>query len=148
MTKDVLVSVCGIQSQDGEKDKTVAITVGSYYKRNGSHYLLYEEMMEGFSEPVKNMVKFSEGQLNVQKRGLITSTMTFEEKKKNLSNYVTPYGNIMVGIDAKNIHIEEDDEQIKVQVEYAMEVNYKHLADCTLTIDIKAKREGITFSLS
>lgn len=148
MTKDVLVSVCGIQSQDGEKDKTEAITVGSYYKRNGSHYLLYEEMMEGFSEPVKNMVKFSEGQLNVQKRGLITSTMTFEEKKKNLSNYVTPYGNIMVGIDAKNIHIEEDDEQIKVQVEYAMEVNYKHLADCTLTIDIKAKREGITFSLS
>ncbi|MBQ7066855.1 MAG: DUF1934 domain-containing protein [Lachnospiraceae bacterium] len=148
MTKDVLVSVCGIQSQDGEKDKTEAITVGSYYKRNGSHYLLYEEMMEGFSEPVKNMVKFSEGQLNVQKRGLITSIMTFEEKKKNLSNYVTPYGNIMVGIDAKNIHIEEDDEQIKVQVEYAMEVNYKHLADCTLTIDIKAKREGITFSLS
>lgn len=105
-------------------------------------------MLEGFSEPVKNMVKFSDGQLNVQKRGLVTSTMTFEEQKKNLANYLTPYGNIMVGIDAKNVHISEEEEQIKVQVDYAMEVNYEHLADCSLTIDIKAKREGISFSLS
>lgn len=148
MTKDVLVSVCGVQYQEAETDKTETITVGSYYKKDDSHYLFYEEMLEGFKEPVKNMVKFSRGQLSVQKRGLITSNMIFDEKKKNLSNYVTPYGNIMVGIDARKVELEEEEEQIRVQVDYVMEVNYEHLADCKLTIDIKAKREGISFSLS
>lgn len=121
--------------------------MGSYYKKDDSHYLFYEEMVEGFLEPVKNRVKFSQGQLSVQKNGVITSNMIFEEKKKNLSNYVTPYGSIMVGIDAKKVELKEEEQQIKVQVEYAMEINYEHLADCSLTIDIKEKREGISFSL-
>ena len=103
--------------------------------------------MEGFHEPVKNMVKFSKGQLSVQKKGVITSNMLFEERKKNLSNYVTPYGNIMVGVDAKNIELKEEEKQIQVRVEYAMEINYEHLADCSLFIHIKEKREGISFSL-
>lgn len=130
-----------------EADKTETITVGKYYKRNDCHYLFYEEMMEGFQEPVKNMIKFSEGEVSVQKKGVITSNMIFEERKKNLSNYVTPYGNIMVGIDAKKVELKEEEQQIQVQVEYAMEINYEHLADCSLTIDIKEKREGISFSL-
>lgn len=148
MTKDVLVTVRGVQQQNGEYDKTEIITVGSYYKRNGTHYLLYEEMLEGFDEPVKNMVKFSEGKVSVQKRGAITTLMTFEEMRKNHTNYVVPYGNVMVGIDTKNIHIQEQEEHIELRVEYAMEVNYEYLADLDLTIDIKAKREGMTFSLS
>lgn len=147
MTKEVLVSVMGTQNQNGESDKTETITVGNYYKKDDSHYLFYEEMVEGFLEPVKNRIKFSQGQLSVQKNGVITSNMIFEEKKKNLSNYVTPYGNIMVGIDAKKVELKEEEQQIKVQVEYAMEINYEHLADCSLTIDIKEKREGISFSL-
>lgn len=147
MTKEVLVSVTGLQHQDGETDRTETITVGNYYKKDDSHYLFYEEMIEGFSEPVKNRITFSKGQLSVQKNGVIASNMIFEEKKKNLSNYVTPYGNIMVGIDAKKVELKEEERQIKVQVDYAMEVNYEHLADCSLTIDIKEKREGISFSL-
>ena len=147
MTKEVLVSVMGIQNQNGESDRSETITVGNYYKKDDSHYLFYEEMVEGFLEPVKNRVKFSRGQLSVQKNGVVTSNMIFEEKKKNLSNYVTPYGNIMVGIDAKKVELKEEEQQIKVQVEYAMEINYEHLADCSLTIDIKEKREGISFSL-
>lgn len=130
-----------------EADKTETITVGKYYKRNDCHYLFYEEMMEGFQGSVKNMIKFSEGEVSVQKKGVITSHMIFEERKKNLSNYVTPYGNIMVGIDAKKVELKEEEQQIQVQVEYAMEINYEHLADCSLTIDIKEKREGISFSL-
>lgn len=147
MTKEVLVSVSGVQYQNTETDKTETITVGNYYKKDGCHYLFYEEMLEGFDKPVKNAVKFSEGQLTVRKKGLVTSNMIFEERKKNLSNYVTPYGNIMVGIDAKRVELKEGEQEVQVQVEYAMEVNYEHLADCSLTIDIKEKREGISFSL-
>ncbi|MCM1161982.1 MAG: DUF1934 domain-containing protein [Roseburia sp.] len=147
MTKEVLVSVAGLQYQNGETDRTETITVGNYYKKADSHYLFYEEMIEGFSEPVKNRITFSKGQLSVQKNGVVTSNMIFEEKKKNLSNYVTPYGNIMVGIDAKKVELKEEEQQIKVQVDYAMEINYEHLADCSLTINIKEKREGISFSL-
>ena len=44
MTKDVLITICGIQKRDGETDEPIeTVTPGEYYFRNGKHYILYEE---------------------------------------------------------------------------------------------------------
>ncbi len=55
MTKEVLLSLQGLQfdavSADGDKIET--ITPAEYYKRNDSHYVIFEEAMEGFHEKQK-----------------------------------------------------------------------------------------------
>lgn len=51
MTKDVLITICGIQKRDGETDEPIeTVTPGEYYFRNGKHYILYEEVQEGIAE--------------------------------------------------------------------------------------------------
>ena len=41
MTKDVLISISGLQFAGGENSEPVeVITSGSYYKKNGRHYIL------------------------------------------------------------------------------------------------------------
>ncbi len=148
MTKEVLLSLQGLQFDvvSSDKDKIETITPAEYYKRNGSHYVIFDEAMEGFGETTKNVIKFKENSLDLTKKGLVNVHMVFEENKKNMTNYATPYGNILIGIDARSIKLEEAEERIEVDVDYALEVNYEHFADCKIKMDIRAKN-GEGFSL-
>ena len=102
--------------------------------------------MEGFQESTRNIIKFKDNSLDLTKKGLVNVHMIFEEKKKNMTNYATPYGNILIGIDAKSIKMTEEEERIEVSVDYALEVNYEHLANCKIRMDIRS-RGGEGFSL-
>ncbi len=148
MTKDVLLSMRGLQfdttSEDGDKIET--ITPAEYYMRNGSHYVIYEEATEGFAEATKNILKFKNHALDLTKKGLVNVHMIFEEKKKNMTNYSTPYGDILIGIDTRSVEMKEEEERIVVDVDYALEVNYEHLADCKIKVDIRPK-SGEGFAL-
>ena len=57
MTKQVLLSIVGSQTAEGESDSIELVTVANYYKRNGHHYILYEEIPEE-NQVVKNTLKF------------------------------------------------------------------------------------------
>lgn len=148
MTQEVLLTLKGLQFDQREEDadKIEMVTVGDYYKRNGKHYVVYEEVTEGFSQSTKNRLKFSEHMLELSRNGLVNVHMVFQENKKNLTNYNTPFGQILIGIDTKKIQIEENEDNITVDVEYSLDVNYEFLADCHIRIDICSK-ENSSFSL-
>ena len=140
MTKDVLVKISGLQfSDDQDNDPVEIITTGSYYKKNGKHYILYDEVQEGFDGVTKSVIKVNDDFLDVTKKGVTNVHMVFEENKKNITYYNTPFGNLFIGIDAEKIQVEESEENINVNVAYALEANYEHLADCRIQMNIKSK---------
>ena len=58
MTKDVLITISGIQTIDGEvNDPIETVTPGEYYFRNGKHYILYDEVQEGVLAKMKKQLK-------------------------------------------------------------------------------------------
>jgi uncharacterized beta-barrel protein YwiB (DUF1934 family) len=137
MTKEVLVTISGLQFAGEEENEPVeVITAGAYYKRNGKHYVVYDEVMEGFSQTTKNIIKLGENTMDITKSGAANVHMMFEKGRKNVSYYYTPYGDILVGIDATRVEIKETEENIDVKVEYNLEVNYEHMADCTISMKI------------
>lgn len=140
MNKDVLVSIKGLQFDEAGGDGEIeTVTPGQYYKKNGNHYLLYEEAMEGFTELTHNKIKWTDHSLDLTKKGVVNVHMVFEENQKNMTDYQTPFGNILIGIDTKKISVDESQENIRVNVNYALEINYEHLADCSITMDIRNK---------
>lgn len=150
MTKDVLLTISGLQFAgpgDEDAEPVEVITAGDYYKKNGKHYILYDEVMEGFDGNTKNVIKVTEDSLDITKKGISNVHMIFEKNKKNVSYYNTPFGSILIGIDAKSVDVRETDTNIDVKVKYNLEVNYEHLADCSITMNIKSK-EARDFSLS
>ena len=73
MTKDVLVAVKGTQmfvqnEEDAEPIET--IMAGDYYNKNGKHYIIYEEVMEGFEGSTRNIVKLNKDSVDITKKGL------------------------------------------------------------------------------
>ena len=51
-----------------------------------------------------------------------------------------------MGIDTHRIGISEKEGKINVEVDYSLEMNYEHLAECKITVDIRSKEEGITLN--
>ncbi len=148
MTKEVLVSIRGLQVTEDEKDDTLeVITSATYYKKNGKHYIIYDEVMEGFTEKTKNIIKLNDNMLDITKRGVSNVHMMFEKDKKNVTYYYTPYGSLLVGTYATKIEVEESEHQMEIKVDYALEVNYEHLADCTIVMKVQSK-DGSEFHIS
>lgn len=148
MTEDVLISVKGLHTlEDAQKDEVEVISAGKYYKRNGKHYVLFEEAVEGSSEPINSRIKLAQEYMEVHQKGAVNSQMVFERDRKNESWYGTPYGNMLAGIQVKNMKMEESQDIIKASVDYSLELNYEHMADCQLQVKIVAKDSG-RFSLT
>ena len=143
MTKDVLISISGLQFAEGMDNEPVeVITSGAYYKKNGKHYIIYDEVTEGSQQTTKNIIKLGNEVLDITKRGETNVHMMFEKDKKNVTYYYTPYGSLLIGIDATRVVVKETDQNLHVTVDYALEVNYEHMADCTITMNVKSKNAG------
>ena len=141
MDKEVLIHVSGLQTIDaeGEQEPIEIVVPGEYYFRNGSHYLRYEELMEDFAEPTITYIKISPKGMEVRKKGVVNVHMVFEQGKKNMTYYTTPYGTIEMGIAATNLNLEEGDSSLNMKVDYALDMNQEHVADCYLAIKAQPK---------
>ncbi|MCF0133028.1 MAG: DUF1934 domain-containing protein [Blautia sp.] len=144
MEKDVLIHVRGLQmtEAEGEEEPVEIIVPGEYYYRNGSHYLRYEEMVDDTAEPTVNYVKISDKGMEVRKKGLINVHMVFEQGKKNLTYYKTPFGAIQMGIAATGMELFAGEQELHTTVDYALEINGAHVADCTLSILAHSRSYG------
>ena len=143
MTKDVLIAIKGLQFEEAEDAEEIeVIQRGQYYQRNGSHFLIYEEPIEGTSDTILNRIKFKEDEVQVTKKGAVNTMLSFRENEKNMTNYATPFGNLVMGIHTHNIDLNIQDEKMLVRVDYALDVNYEFLADCKITITVDALKEN------
>ena len=77
--------------------------------------------------------------MEVRKKGVVNVHMVFEQGKKNMTYYSTPYGTIEMGIAATNLFLEEKDGGLNMKVDYALDMNQEHVADCCLDIQAQGK---------
>ncbi|MCR5249981.1 MAG: DUF1934 domain-containing protein [Lachnospiraceae bacterium] len=147
MTKDILISICGLQFETSAEDineQMELIVAGQYYDKNGTRYLVYDEQTEGIADRIRTMIKVNDDRVEISKTGGMAATMIFEEGRKNLSTYRTPYGNLMVGIDTTEIRMEEDEDSLSIEVFYHLDLNYEFFANARVKIRACSKEAGAT----
>lgn len=140
MTKNVIVCIAGTQLNDqNPSDEPIElVTRGTYYKKNNKHYVLYDEMVEGVSGVTKNTIKFDENMVMLTRTGALNTTMLFENNKRNITDYRTPFGNVVIGLNTKSIDIKEDKDEIQLMVDYSIDANFEYLSDCSISLKIQA----------
>lgn len=147
MTKDVLITISGLHYDVHEavqEEETEALEVASpalYYYKNGKHYVVYEEPVEGMPGTIKNTIKIQEGiMLEVIKSGITNTRMVLEKDRINVTPYMTPYGEILVGTYTTGFDVQVQEDLIEVYVHYSLDVSGEKLADCDITVKIEAKK--------
>ena len=143
MNKDVLIHVRGLQMMEtDDAQEPIEIVVPGQYFRNGSHYLRYEEMLDDTAETTVNYIKMSPNGVEVRKQGQVNVHMVFEQGKKNMTFYSTPFGTLQMGIAATGLELQEEEDNIHLKVDYALDMNDEHVADCYLTVQAQSKDLG------
>ena len=141
MTKDVLVTISGLQIMNmaEESEPVEVITAGDYYKKNNKHYVIYDEVAEGMPGSVRNTVKITgDSMFEIIKSGRGGSKMIFEKDKMNMTNYQTPYGEVLVGVHTRDIQVNVEEENIDVEISYGLDVNEEAVSECQLKVNIRS----------
>lgn len=145
MTKDVLISISGLQMaasgvESNDDEPIEIISAGTYYFKDGTHYIFFEEVGEGLLGVTKTQIRLKGREsLEVMKKGISNTHMIFEKNKNNRCYYQTPYGALNLGICTSEIMVDETEDNINIKAEYALDVNYEPLTECTIRINIKPK---------
>jgi uncharacterized beta-barrel protein YwiB (DUF1934 family) len=144
MTKDVLVTVTGFQSAEGEKNPTPVelITPGTYYHKNGFHYLYYYESEDGSERQTRNFVRFSADQVDVRKQGVVDVNLLFIPGKRTESSYRTMFGSLSTAVTATRLILEEEDDEINLNVRYALSIGGADMEDCEIQIHIVPQHDS------
>ena len=85
MTKEVFIRILGVQTPvgevgDGDNEPIEVVHTGTYYYKNGKHYIFYEEAVEGIKGITKAQIRWqTDGVLEVIKKGVANSHMIFEK---------------------------------------------------------------------
>ena len=148
MTEDILISVRGlhtldIEQEEEETDELEMTMPGKYYFRNGKHYVLFEETDEESQSVVKNRFKLSEDRLEISKKGVMNATMTFQRGEKSSSWYGTPVGDVQLGIEVTDMQLMESEDEIEMNVAYALEMNSEHVSDSRIRLRIMERTKGL-----
>lgn len=138
MTKDVLVSISGTQFAVGDEAVEV-ITVGTYHLKNGKHYVHYEVQSEEAGQGTKCRVKFYDGHFEMMKKGEQNGFLSFDRDCKTSNIYDTPAGPLHVDVATSVLEYEEQEEEIRLRLQYALEINYQFVSECEVNFKIQAR---------
>lgn len=139
MTKEVMVTISGLQMAGEEEDAIELVHIGEYYYRNGVHYILFDELLEGLSIPVKNRIKIKERCLEVRKNGPVTAHMVFEEGKSQSSTYAIPYGSFLIDTYTTSVQIREEEGKLEATAAYRLDINGAHCSDCDIRVLVQPR---------
>jgi len=137
MTKEVLVVITGVRIMDGQQEEVETTAAGCYYKKNGKHFILYDEVMEDGKGVIRNTVKISADSMEIIRKGAVTVHMLFQQGKGNDTPYQTPVGELMIRLYTKRFQLNEAETLIEAEVEYSLEINGEHMSDCCIKAAVR-----------
>lgn len=139
MNKRVWLKIKGLHNAEtAEEDTVEVIYPGIYHKRDGKHFIKYEEHVEGSEEINNNLIKISSDEVEIINRGQAAYQMTFTRGRKNMTYYATPFGGINMGVDTYSLDLTETEDKILIDIRYGLEINLDYISQCRVGIEIES----------
>ena len=125
MENNVIISIRGIQAyQDTEDDQIELVTEGSLTREGEGWNLSYEESPLTGLDGTTTTFQIEGGRVTLLRTGAVCSQMVFEEKRRHLSMYNTPYGAMEVSVAATQVRCDMDEQGGEIEVGYLIELDH------------------------
>lgn len=142
MTKDIILTISGMHETDGESDAPVEIiTPGQYYLKNGKHYILFDEVMEGLEGTIKSTIKISEKQVELLRSGVASTRMVFEKDQEHNMLYHTPMGPLAISVYTENIISEFKEDEMNLGISYSLKADEQVITESHIKINVCSKEQ-------
>lgn len=135
---NVTISLISNQTDGVNTDQSEIITQGFFEKKDDRYIISYSESeATGFEGAITELSIYGNEKIVLNRSGEFMSNLIVEMGKKHHCVYGTPYGEIMVGINSKEINSELNDNGGKLNFKYVIDVNSSYVGDFDVTIDVK-----------
>ena len=100
MKKEALITITGKQNYGDDNDKIEMTTVGTIEETDDCYIIRYNEEQDPPQRPIRATLHISKDEQKVEmlKAGAYGSLLIIERSKRNLCNYGTQYGDMLMGI--------------------------------------------------
>lgn len=144
MKKEVYIKLSGKQKEVGnhEEQKDVesieSVARATYIEKDGTIYLFYNEDIQDGGTIDNKIVIYENKKIEIIKKGVITSHMEFKEGQVKKSTYYTPFSQILIGVDTKEVKIKKQKEELFVEIKYMMSVEGEVHSENTVNIFVSS----------
>ncbi len=120
-----------------EEDMIGVVTPGDFYKIEDGFKAEYNETEISGMEGTKTTIIIRKNSFDLIREGTTETKMEFENNKRTVSLYKTPYGVLDVKIDTKKLDININEEGGTINATYLLVIGDQTTLKTKLTIDIK-----------
>lgn len=140
MTKDIILTISGLHETDGESDAPVEIiSPGQYFFKNGKHYILFDEVMEGLEGTIKSTIKISEKQIELLRSGAALTRMVFEKDREHNMIYQTPMGPLAISVYTEDIISDIREDEMNLGIIYSLKAEEQILTESHVRMNVCSK---------
>ena len=141
--KDVIISVTGVQQGVNGPDAMELVTAGQYGQDEKETLLTWQESELTGLEGTLTTFQIERDRVTLLRVGEVNSQMVFEEGRRHLSMYDTPYGALSVGINTRKMRAELDARGGNIEIDYAIEIDHALAGQNLFRIHVREKGPAI-----
>ena len=144
MGKEVVISIKGIQKYEGALPDVVELVTEGRLAREGDSYTLsYQESELTGLDGTLTTIQVDGEQVTLMRVGEFNSQLVFQEGRRHLSVYNTPYGAMSVGVHTRHLLAELNDQGGDIEVDYEIEVDHAMAGRNIFRINVKEAAIGL-----
>ena len=134
----VLLFIRGEQYfDDVDPDATELTTEGTLELTEEGLLLTYQETALTGMEGTTTTFEVSGSQVILRRVGSVNSQMVFEEGRRHMSMYNTPYGAMTIGVNTRHLLAELSDRGGEIEIDYAIEIDHEIAGRNVFQINVK-----------
>lgn len=139
MKKEALITITGKQNYGDDNDKIEMTTVGTIEETDDCYIIRYNEEQDPPQRPIRATLHISKDEQKVEmlKAGAYGSLLIIERSKRNLCNYGTQYGDMLMGIYGRTIENNYGEEEGTFLFGYDIDINGAVFSRNEVTINFK-----------
>jgi len=136
MNKKAIITVDSAVLNE-EEDLISVVTPGDFYETEDGFKAEYDETKLSGMEGTKTTIIIRKNSFDLIREGSTDAKMEFENNKRTVSLYKTPYGVLDIKIDTRKLNIDVTKEGGSIKTMYILEIGGQPALKTNLTIDIK-----------
>ena len=139
---NVIISIQGQQAYENQEKETIELVTEGRLEEDGDagFTLSYQESELTGLEGTLTTFQIEKDRITLLRVGEVNSQMVFEEGRRHLSMYDTPYGALSVGISTRRMRYDLGNTGGSIEINYAIEIDHAVAGENLFRIQVREKK--------
>lgn len=136
--KKAVISVKGTQKNIRDESDTIElVTVGNFYMKGNIFYVTYNETELSGMDGTTTTLKISDDSVTLMRFGSNRSKMIFQKNKRHQSDYFTPYGKVLLGVEPSDMYVNMNEKGGELIIKYALDLDNEVVSNNELHLKVR-----------